>query len=192
MPWNFQEIEETLQKDAQGILTVQDFEQFRLKYIGKKGLISQMYSSLGSLSTEERPLVGKKANELKNRVEEILEKKRKEIQEKQKKISVKNLDVTLPGVSQTIGHKHILTQTIDEICGLFEKLGFRLTGFSTGFQTFNANCQHPIRQPEAVYEKWYNPEIDSRPRKLLLTKKGKLLKNFLEENLHQEDPLKKD
>src|SRR5262245_44648828 len=123
MSWNFQEIQESVEKEAQYLADMQRLEAFRTKYLGRKGLIQEIYTSLSTLPHDQRPVVGKTANDLRNRISAIIDAKQKEIRSKQTKIASET-DITIPGVATPIGHKHILIQTIDEICGIFEKLGF--------------------------------------------------------------------
>ena len=68
MSWNYQEIEEQIIKDKGQVIDPQSLEVFRIKYLGKKGLISDMYGSLAKANKEEKPLIGKKANEIKQNI----------------------------------------------------------------------------------------------------------------------------
>lgn len=151
MQWDFEQIAVTLDQDAAGIVDGKQLETFRIKYLGKKGLIAEMYSSLAVCSAEEKPVVGKNANELRNKINALIEQKRREIEEKKKQSSKNILDITLPGVSSPVGHKHILTQTMEEICQLFEHLGFVVcegpeieTEFNN-FAALNIPVDHPSR-----------------------------------------------
>lgn len=152
MDWDFDEIQQTICKEKDTLVDQQKLEAFRIKYLGRKGLIQGIYAKLGTLSKEEKPLVGKAANDLKGLVNEIIEAKREEIQKaKKEKKQGSHIDVTLPGVSQVLGHQHILSQTVDEICGIFEKLGFSAhespeieTEFNN-FSALNIPVDHPSR-----------------------------------------------
>jgi len=127
-------------------------ESFRVKYIGRKGILSKLYGELSQAPVDRRPQLGKKINELKNKFNQIFEEKKSEIKRQQdKEFQAEALDITLPGVAQPKGHKHILSQTIDEICGLFEKLGFVVqegpeieTEFNN-FTALNIPIDHPSR-----------------------------------------------
>src|SRR3990172_3687494 len=149
MTWNFQEIQEGMQKEVAALATEEQLEAFRVKFLGRKGVIAEIYDSLANLSKEEKPVVGKKANELRAEINRLLEIKKQEI--KEKKVLGEPLDVTIPGVVSPVGHKHILTQTIDEICGLFESMGFIVregpeieTEFNN-FAALNIPLDHPSR-----------------------------------------------
>lgn len=74
-------------------------QELKVKYLGKKGEITQMMKQMGSLSPEERPAFGQKINALRKKAEEAIEEKRLEISEKQKnaRLAAEKIDVTLPG-----------------------------------------------------------------------------------------------
>ena len=173
MAWNFQEIQQTIDREIQNIQDAQSLENFRVKYLGRKGLLQEIYSALGTLAQEERPLIGQEANELRQKINQRIEEKREEIQKKAKGVAKKTLDITLPGVASAVGHKHILTQTIDEICHLFENLGFVVyegpeieTEFNN-FTALNIPIDHPSRD---AFDTFYleEPDPKNKGRYLLL------------------------
>ena len=149
--WNFQELNEQLDKDIQSIRDVQTLEALRIKYLGKKGLIPQIYASLSTATNEEKPIIGKNANDLRVKVTQYLDEKKEHIKDREKQSKTQALDITLPGVSSAVGHQHILTQTIDEICQIFERLGFVIQEgpeIETEFNNFTAlsiTVDHPSR-----------------------------------------------
>lgn len=151
MKWNFKDIQNQINEEAQGLTDVKVLEAFRIKYLGKKGLVAEVYASLGSLSKEEKPLVGKGANDLRQQVTEVVAQKKKDIHQQSQSEEVTGFDSTIPGIARPQGHSHILVQTMDEICGIFEKLGFVIQEgpeIETEFNNFDAlNIQedHPSR-----------------------------------------------
>jgi len=151
MTWNFDEIKETARQEIAQALNDQGLEAFRVKYLGRKGLLAQMYSNLSTLSKEEKPTAGKNINQLRNYITHLVDEKQKECKAKKQTALSSSLDVTIPGVGQVMGHKHLLTQTIDEICDLFEKLGFAVMDtpeIETEFNNFtalNIPADHPSR-----------------------------------------------
>ncbi len=173
MNWNFEEIQETVCKEVAGVLADQELEALRVKYLGRKGLIQEIYASLPTLSNDQKPLVGKKANELRNEITQLIDDRKIILKEKQKKSSHKSIDVTIPGVSSTIGHTHILTQTINEICLAFENLGFVVADgpeIETEFNNFtalNIPIDHPSRD---AFDTFYleEPDPNNKGRYLLL------------------------
>src|SRR3989338_7509518 len=101
-------------------------EEIRIEYLGRKGKISAMYANLAGLSQDEKPEEGKRINNFRTEVTRLIDDKKSEIRSKKKKASHRKLDVTIPGVAPEIGHLHVLTRTIEEICSIFERLGYTL------------------------------------------------------------------
>ncbi len=167
MSWNFEEINITVQKEIQEISDEIQLESFRIKYLGRKGLIADMYASLSSLSKEEKPLMGKNANILRNTITTFIEEKKKVFRAEQKKANRSFIDVTIPGMEHSVGHKHILTQTIEEMCDIFEKLGFVVqegpeveTEFNN-FTALNIPEDHPSRDG---FDTFYLEQKDSNQK----------------------------
>ena len=171
--WDFEKIQHSVAEEIKGINDNQGLESFRIKHLGRKGLISQIYSTLSSAPQQEKAFIGKKANELKIKITQLINIKRQEIEERQKISSEDTLDVTIPGVAFDFGHKHVLSQTIDEICAIFEKLGFVVhdgpeieTEFNN-FTALNIPIDHPSRD---AFDTFYLEEKDplAKRRNLLL------------------------
>jgi phenylalanyl-tRNA synthetase alpha chain len=188
MRWDFQKIRQEIHEDSKNIADEKALETFRIKYLSKKGLLPEIYSSFPSLSSEEKAVVGKGANELKELINQIILDKPKTFQVKSSLSTQQNIDLTLPGVSHQIGHKHVLTQTIQEICTIFEHLGFVIQDspeIETEFNNFtalNIPVDHPSRDAfDTFYLEW--PDTSNKGRKLLLrsqTSPGQIrvMKNF--------------
>ena len=92
-------------------------EEIRVKVLGKKGRLTEILRSMGSLNADERKEVGKLANEVRSEIETILDNKRKDLKEIQKKarFRAEKIDVTEPGKVMPHGVKHPLTQISDMI-----------------------------------------------------------------------------
>jgi len=171
---NIQQFRDIAQQDIAAVSTPQDLEAYRIKYLGRKGVVQQLYSDLGTISQEDRPAFGKAANELKNFVIHLIEEKRGQICVTGKPRDAKGLpDVTIPGVFREGGHKHLLTQTIEEICAAFERLGFVVqdgpeieTEFNN-FSALNIPVDHPSRD---AFDTFYleAPDPHQKGRNLLL------------------------
>ena len=127
-------------------------EEFRIKYLGRKGQITQMLSQIGNFPPEHKPRAGQLANKVKKDVSGAFEEKKKVLlaqQDKPKEL----VDVTLPGVPVRIGKKHVITQTLNELLEIFGRMGF---GVAYGpevedewhnFIALNIGPEHPARDP---------------------------------------------
>jgi phenylalanyl-tRNA synthetase alpha chain len=156
---NSSEIEKLKKEIWENFEKIEDFSQlenFRIKYLGKKGKITSFLKLLKELPLEEKKYLGKELNELKDLLEEKLKEKEREIlfREEDKDLG---LDLTLPGRSPFIGTLHPLTQVIDELCEIFSRLGFEIvTGpeIETEYYNFTAlNIPewHPARDMQATF-----------------------------------------
>lgn len=173
MSWDFQEISSSVEQEIKDVQDLKALEAFRIKYLGKKGLVSEIYSALSSLPHDQRPIVGKNVNELKVKVTQLIEAKSRAFRSHQDQSTEPTIDVSLPGVSRELGHKHVLTQTIEEVCAIFERLGFAVqegpeieTEFNN-FAALNIPIDHPSRD---AFDTFYLHESDpdNRGRYLLL------------------------
>ncbi len=172
MQWNFQDIHNQVKTEAQAIDSPQALEVFRLKYLGKKGLVAAVFASLGQAQPADKALIGKGANDLKALVEGLIEKVVTGTTF-EKVVPVTTFDLSLPGTGEALGHTHILTQTMQEITSIFEQMGFvtiETPEIETEFHNFtglNIPIDHPSRDAfDTFYLDAENPS--SKGRRLLL------------------------
>ena len=124
---------QTLQQEAEQEITAVDsleaLEQLRINYLGKKGKLSQILRGMGKLSAEERPRVGSLANEVKEALQSNLEQQRNTLETAKLKaqLAAETLDVTMPGVSRSLGRLHPLNSTIDRVLDIFVGLGYQVS-----------------------------------------------------------------
>ncbi|ARU88926.1 phenylalanine--tRNA ligase subunit alpha [Pseudomonas sp. M30-35] len=139
---------------------VNALEQLRVHYLGKKGELTQVMKTLGSLSAEERPQAGALINAAKERVQEALS-SRKDVLENaalSAKLAAERIDVTLPGRGQTSGGLHPVTRTLERVEQFFTRIGY---GIAEGpevendyhnFEALNIPGHHPAR---AMHDTFY-------------------------------------
>lgn len=147
----------TLESEAlEAIQTSDDkkaLEQVRIRYLGKKGAITEVLRGMGQLSAEERPVVGQKANEVRESIQEELAKKAEvfEQAELEQRLANEEIDVTLPGRPMNQGSTHPLTAVVEEIEDIFIGLGFEVTEGPEvetdyyNFEMINLPPNHPAR-----------------------------------------------
>ena len=128
-------------------------EDLRIKYLGKKGEVQKLFNKMGSIPAEKRPVLGKEANILKQKIEaELNEKKEKfEAEAKAKKLAEETIDVTLPGKTINQGARHPLSVVTEELEDIFIGLGFEIAEGPEledeyhNFEALNIPENHPAR-----------------------------------------------
>jgi phenylalanyl-tRNA synthetase alpha chain len=130
-----------------------DVEAARIRFLGKKGELTAVLRSMGSLPPEERKTLGQKANAVRDEVTALIEEKKASLAAAgaQDKLASERIDVTEPGRRPVLGSRHPITQTIDEISGIFASMGYSVTEGPEvetvffNFDALNAAPNHPSR-----------------------------------------------
>jgi phenylalanyl-tRNA synthetase alpha chain len=139
-------------EELQGVGDLKALEDYRIKYLGRKGSVMLLLGQIGSLSAEEKPQAGQLANKVKKEVTAAFEAKKASL-EQGRKSKRPTVDVTLPGLPVRMGKPHVITQTITELLDIFGRMGF---GVSYGpevedeyhnFVALNIPPEHPARDP---------------------------------------------
>ena len=133
--------------------TLEQLEQLRVSYLGKKGQLSQILRGMGKLDSAERPRIGALANQVKEALQESLEHQRRDLQAAQirAQLDAETLDVTMPGVGRPLGRVHPLNSTIDKISEIFVGLGYTVAEGPQietdyyNFEALNTPADHPAR-----------------------------------------------
>lgn len=105
-----------------------ELDALRVKYLGKKGEITAILKQMGSLSAEERPVIGQLANGVRENIEKAISEKVKVIAEKalEARLESEKIDVTIPGTPVNVGHKHPMSIVLDEAKDIFVGMGFSI------------------------------------------------------------------
>lgn len=153
---------DALQEDAEAALpgaTSKDaLEALRVELLGKKGRLTAVLRGMGKLSPDERPKFGKRANEVKGRIESLLEERLAHIEaaERERELS-QRLDVTLPGRRYVRGRRHPITATRDDVLAVLSSLGFELAEGPEiehdfyNFEALNIPRDHPARDMQDTF-----------------------------------------
>ena len=131
-------------------------EEIKVKYLGKKGELTTILRSMGNVSKEERPVIGKLVNDVKkileDKIEEVTKKAKEE--EKQKKLQNEIIDVTLPGKKNLIGKRHPIETTLQRMKDIFVSMGFSIEDGPEveldyyNFEALNIPKNHPARSEQ--------------------------------------------
>lgn len=148
-------VEEEVKSIIENLRTKEDLEKFRNTFLVKKGKIQQLFDRMRDLPREEKPIVGKFLNELRN----FAESRFKELAEtiSQREASLHKIDLTLPGRLDYIGHRHPIYQTMDKMVGIFISLGFKVAEGPDiedeyhNFDALNFPPDHPARDMQDTF-----------------------------------------
>jgi len=148
---------------------LEELNQLRIRYLGKKGQLTSVLRGMSELTAEERPLVGQLANSVREQIERELALRTAEIKEKQKlyQLEKERLDVTLPGSFTLVGRRHPLSIVQEEIEDVFLGMGYSIeegpeieTDYYS-FEALNLPKDHPARDMQDSF--YINPEVLLRP-----------------------------
>ncbi|MCL4554756.1 MAG: phenylalanine--tRNA ligase subunit alpha [Actinobacteria bacterium] len=157
-----EELHQIREQAIMAVSTAQDaseLEEARLRYLGKKGSLTQILRGLGSLSAEEKPLVGSTANEVRTGIEAALEEKTRAISSEALRLQMleDSVDVTLPGRRHPLGRQHLIERITREVVEIFVGLGYRIAEGPQvelayyNFTALNTPQAHPARSPSGTF-----------------------------------------
>ncbi len=146
-------LQEEAQQEIEKAATVAELNDVKIKYLGKKGLLTSVMKGMGKLTPEERPRIGQIVNEVRNCIEEILQQRDGSLRaaELEARIESEKIDITLPGRAAELGHLHPLTLTLDLVKGIFKNMGFAIEEGPEieedfyNFEALNLPPDHPAR-----------------------------------------------
>ncbi|MFX0548052.1 phenylalanine--tRNA ligase subunit alpha [Hathewaya histolytica] len=146
-------------EEIQRACSKEELESIRVRILGKKGELTSILRGMGALSKEERPQIGKLANEVRENIEEVLTKAINHIKNKEKEERLKNevIDISMPGIRKGIGKKHPLELTLDKITNIFISMGFSVEEGPEveydyyNFEALNIPKDHPARGEQDTF-----------------------------------------
>lgn len=153
------EIKEAALSELKNINVSQEMETLRVKYLGKKGELTGILRGMGGLSAEERPLIGKLANEVRAEIEAKIDEILTVIKEKEKnaKLDSEVIDITMPGKKAVIGKRHPLDLTLESMKEIFISMGFTIEDGPEveldyyNFEALNIPKNHPARSEQDTF-----------------------------------------
>ncbi|MCX3068469.1 MAG: phenylalanine--tRNA ligase subunit alpha [Cetobacterium sp.] len=139
--------------------TLQEMDEIRVKYLGKKGEFTEISKSMRDLSPEERPAFGQMVNDVKTVITTLIEEKTTEIKNKVKKeqLESETLDISLPGREVSTGGLHPITETMNFLKNIFVEMGFDVAeGPEVEFTSYNFDAlnipeTHPSRDLQDTF-----------------------------------------
>ena len=131
----------------------------KVKYLGKKGELTLVLRKMGSLTPEERPVIGSLVNQVRDELNELIESKEKELKNKEllKRLENENIDVTEPSKKTNLGSLHPITQIINEVEEIFLGMGYQIADGPEvekaiyNFDKLNTPPDHPARDLQDTF-----------------------------------------
>ncbi|HPQ28236.1 MAG TPA: phenylalanine--tRNA ligase subunit alpha, partial [Desulfobacteraceae bacterium] len=150
------ELKKTALEELATVNDPAELEKLRIKYLGKKGLLTSLMKKIGTLPQDERADAGKVSNLIKSNLSKRFKEESQRI-ESLKAAQSAFLDVTLPGREPLRGHLHPVTLVIQEVCQIFIKMGFRIVKGPNvesdyyNFEALNLPKDHPARDMQDTF-----------------------------------------
>jgi phenylalanyl-tRNA synthetase alpha chain len=151
--YNLEEIKLKALEELENVKNLNDLNEFKSKYLGKKGIISEMLKNLKNLTIEERKIFGAKLNEIKEFLEEKIERKKEEIID----LEGSFYDISLLGYKRAFGNIHPITRVFNEIIEIFISMGFSVEDGPEieedwyNFTALNIPKYHPARDMQDTF-----------------------------------------
>lgn len=177
-------------EEIKGSSNLKSINQIRVKFLGKKGPITNVLRGMKDLSPEERPQVGKYANQVRDELQKLMDQKREEIEKEllDAKLASESLDVTLPGTPVAQGQPHVIQQVIDQLVDLFTDMGYEVAVGDEveqelyNFEKLNLPKDHPARDMQDTF--YVTPSV------LMRTQTSPMQARMLEQHDFSQGPLK--
>lgn len=138
---------------------LQQIDEARVKYLGKKGELTAILKMMGSLTPEERPVMGNLVNQAKGELEALIADKTAEIKatETLKQLESEKIDITMPAKEVKVGRLHPLNSVLNDMIDIFQSMGFDIVDGPEvetdyyNFEALNVPADHPARDMQDTF-----------------------------------------
>jgi phenylalanyl-tRNA synthetase alpha chain len=152
-------IKNQAREELSSVASIQELENLRVKYLGKKGELTSVLRGMGALSAEERPVIGQLANEVRVLVEGMIDEAKNNLVKKERSLLLEKevIDVTMPGKRKNLGKIHPLSIVLDEIKNVFIGMGYEIAEGPEieldyyNFEALNIPKNHPARDVQDTF-----------------------------------------
>lgn len=163
-----EKLQEILSQAQSFVKQANDLKQLtdlKVKYLGKKGDLTAIMKEMGKLSSEERPVIGQIANEVRAKITDVIESKIENIrrEELKAKLISERIDVSEPFLQHSLGAYHPISQVQRQIENIFIGMGFKIEygpeieTVANNFDALNSPIDHPSRSESDTF--YFNPEL---------------------------------
>lgn len=157
MPHPLEQLRDEALREIESAADEQALEAARVKYLGKSGSVSGWGEQMKSLPKQEKPIVGKLLNEVRNVITAAIETRASEFRAQKESAALRKIDISLPGTPHNIGSLHPLTQMWDRAIEIFRRMGFALADGPDiedewhCFDALNTPPEHPARNEQDTF-----------------------------------------
>lgn len=159
MQEKLEDLKNQAQTELEQVSNEVSLQNLKAKFVGRKGVITEITKSMKDVSSEDRPKMGMLINEVKTYIEALFDEKSNQIKEEKKKraIAEEKIDVTLPGRNVSLGARHPVSQVMEEIVTIFERMGFEVAEGPEvetdyyNFEALNIPKDHPARDMQDTF-----------------------------------------
>jgi phenylalanyl-tRNA synthetase alpha chain len=157
MPHPLEQLRDDALREIETALDEQALEAARVKYLGKTGSVSLWGEQMKTLAKEEKPVVGKLLNDVRNTITAAIETRSEQFREEKESGALARIDISLPGTPHEIGALHPLTQMWDRSIEIFRRMGFALADGPDiedewhCFDALNTPPEHPARNEQDTF-----------------------------------------
>lgn len=170
MKEKLEQIKNLALEEAAKAQTLDEIENIKIKYLGRKGELNTIRRGIKDLSAEEKPVIGDLANKIANEIEEKIEEKHQTLYRAaiNQKLGAERIDITLTGIYKPYGKQHPITLTINEIVSIFQGMGFTLTENQNSpeveteyynFDALNFPPDHPAKDMQDTFYTKIAPNV---------------------------------
>lgn len=157
-PYSMSELHDHIQEvETFHATTAEEVEQFRLRFLSKKGILTDLFAAMKTIAPEQRKAYGQQVNELKTKVEEKLQSFQAMLEAAEDARSEVRLDVTLPAEPMPVGSRHPISLIRDQIINIFSRIGFSVSEGPEieddwhNFTALNFPENHPARDMQDTF-----------------------------------------
>lgn len=158
-------LQKKAEEELRNCTSSEELNEFRIRYMGKKGELTQILRGMGQLDPQERPLIGQLANEIRDKLEKAQAESAARIKQKEleKRLLTESIDVSLPGLAPELGRIHPLHLVLERIEEIFQGMGFTIEEGPEieldyyNFEALNIPKDHPARDMQDSF--YITPEV---------------------------------
>ena len=152
-------LKEEISKDIESVKALKDIQDLKVKYLGKKGLVTELTSNMKELTPDERKELGMVVNEVRTYITALINQKEEELKqlELNEKLAKETIDISLPSKKMKRGSRHPFNRIVEDVEDFFVSMGYDVVDGPevetdlNCFQRLNVPLGHPARDAQDTF-----------------------------------------